>query len=37
MKETGSPKVLFENLDLTPIHPILWNQGVHDFLRRHNP
>ncbi len=24
MKETGSPKLLFENLDLTPIHPILW-------------
>ena len=20
----GSPKLLFENLDLTPIHPILW-------------
>jgi hypothetical protein len=28
MKETGSPKLLFENLDLTPIHPILW-QGLH--------
>ena len=24
MKETGSPKLLFENLDLTPIHPTLW-------------
>jgi len=24
MKETGSPKLLFENLDLTPINPILW-------------
>jgi len=24
MKETGSPKLLFENLDLTPIHTILW-------------
>jgi len=24
MKETGSPKLLFENLDLTPIQPILW-------------
>jgi len=24
MKEAGSPKLLFENLDLTPIHPILW-------------
>jgi len=23
-KETGSPKLLFENLDLTPIHAILW-------------
>jgi hypothetical protein len=23
-KETGSPKLLFENLDLTPIHSILW-------------
>jgi len=23
-KETGSPKLLFENLDLTPLHPILW-------------
>jgi len=28
MKETGSPKLLFENLDLTPIHPILWT-GLH--------
>ena len=24
MKEVGSPKLLFKNLDLTPIHPILW-------------
>jgi hypothetical protein len=24
MKEVGSPKLLFENLDLTPPHPILW-------------
>jgi len=24
MKEADSPKKLFENLDLTPIHPILW-------------
>jgi hypothetical protein len=24
MKETGSPRLLFENLDLTPIQPILW-------------
>jgi hypothetical protein len=24
MKETGSPKILFKNLDLTPIHPTLW-------------
>jgi hypothetical protein len=24
MKEVGSPKILFENLDLTPIHSILW-------------
>jgi hypothetical protein len=24
MKEVGSHKLLFENLDLTPIHPILW-------------
>ena len=24
MTEVGSPKLLFENLDLTPIHPILW-------------
>jgi hypothetical protein len=32
MKEVGSPKLLFENLDLTPIHPILWT-GLH----RHGP
>jgi len=24
MKGAGSPKLLFENLDLTPIHPTLW-------------
>ena len=24
MKGVGSPKILFENLDLTPIHPTLW-------------
>ena len=24
MKKAGSPKLLFENLDLTPIHTILW-------------
>jgi len=24
VRETGSPKLLFENLDLTPIHSILW-------------
>ena len=24
MKEVGSPKLLFENMDLTPIHTILW-------------
>jgi hypothetical protein len=28
MRKIGSPKVLFENLDLTPIHPILW-KGLH--------
>jgi hypothetical protein len=28
MKETGSPKQLFENLDLTPIQPTLWT-GLH--------
>ena len=27
-KEVGSPKLLFENLDLTPIHSILWT-GLH--------
>ena len=32
MKEVGSPKLLFENLDLTLIHPILWT-GLH----RHGP
>jgi len=26
MKGVGSPKLLFENLDLTPIHPILWKE-----------
>jgi hypothetical protein len=24
VKAVGSPKLLFENLDLTPIQPILW-------------
>jgi hypothetical protein len=28
MKEVGSPRLLFESLDLTPIHPILW-MGLH--------
>ncbi|MDH5201176.1 MAG: transposase [Candidatus Bathyarchaeota archaeon] len=28
MEESGSPKILFESLDLTPIHPILWT-GLH--------
>jgi len=28
MKEVGSPRLLFENLDLTPIHSILWT-GLH--------
>ena len=28
MKESGSPKLPFESLDLTPIHPILWT-GLH--------
>ena len=28
MKEVGSPKLLFKNLDLTPIQPILWT-GLH--------
>ena len=28
MKETGSPKLLFENLDLSPIQLILW-RGLH--------
>jgi len=28
MKEIGSPKLLFENQDLTPIHPTLW-KGLH--------
>jgi hypothetical protein len=32
MKEAGSPKLLFENLDLTPIHPILWK-----YLHREGP
>jgi hypothetical protein len=30
MKEVGSPKLLFENLDLTPIHSILWT-GLHQY------
>jgi hypothetical protein len=29
-KEVGSPKLLFENLDLTPIHSILWT-GLHRY------
>jgi len=33
MKETGSPKLLFENLDLTPIQQVLWRDlakiGMH--------
>jgi hypothetical protein len=32
MKETGSPKLLFENLDSTPIHPTLWKAP-----HRHGP
>ena len=28
MMEVGSPEVLFENLDLTPVYPILW-RGLH--------
>jgi hypothetical protein len=28
VKEVGSPRLLFKNLDLTPIHPILW-KGLH--------
>jgi hypothetical protein len=28
MKDAGSPKILFENLDLTPSHSILWT-GLH--------
>jgi len=27
-KEVGSPRLLFENLDLTPVHSILW-KGLH--------
>jgi hypothetical protein len=27
-KKTGSLELLFESLDLTPIHPILWS-GLH--------
>ena len=30
VKEVGSPKLLFENLDLTPIHSILWT-GLHRY------
>jgi len=30
--EVGSPKLLFENLDLTPIHSILWTD-----LHKHGP
>jgi len=29
MKKTGSPKLLFENVDLSPIRPILW-WGLHE-------
>jgi len=29
-KKIGSPKLLFKNLDLTPIHPILWT-GLHQY------
>ena len=32
MTEAGSPKLLFENVDLTPIHPILWTD-----LHKHGP
>ena len=28
LKETGSPKLLFANLDLTPVQSILW-RGLH--------
>ena len=28
VKEVGSPILLFENVDLTPIHSILWT-GLH--------
>jgi len=28
VKEAGSPRLLFKNLDLTPIQPILWT-GLH--------
>ena len=28
MKETGSPNILFENPDVTPIHSIFW-KGLH--------
>jgi len=28
--EVGSPELLFENLNLTPIHPILWT-GLHQY------
>jgi len=30
MKKVGSPKVLFENMDLTSIHSILW-KGLHQY------
>jgi len=26
MKEVGSPKLLFENMDLIPIQPTLWTK-----------
>jgi len=28
MKESGSPRIRFKSLDLTPINPILW-KGLH--------
>jgi hypothetical protein len=35
MKKTSSPKLLFENVDLNPICPIMW-WGLHeDDLRAH--
>jgi len=34
--EVGSPKLLFKNLDLTPIHPILWKVAHQAFQQRFN-